>query len=60
MDFVFITYILALLALAIGIYAVLSLRDLEKRLSNRNNIKQVQQKKPLPPIKVERKKGHWD
>lgn len=58
MDFVFVTYIIALLGLAAGLYAVLSVREIEKRLDSKKPTSQS--KKTSQPIKVDRPKGHWD
>jgi Flp pilus assembly protein TadB len=58
LDFVFFTYVIALLGLAASIYAVLSVREVEKRLNSRNT--KPQTKQPVPTSVVNKRKGHWD
>jgi hypothetical protein len=57
-------YAIAVLALAVSVYALWSLEEIRIYYkSSRNKTSKPnawEQYKNLPPIKVDRKKGHWD
>ena len=57
-------YAIAVLALAVSVYALWSLEEIRRYYENsRNRINKPnawEQYKNLPPITVERSKGHWD
>lgn len=57
----FAIYFIAVLALAVSVYALWSLEEIrlfyEKKYSNQKKYIEIKSK---PPITVPRKKGHWD
>lgn len=56
LEFVFLTYVLALIAVVISLYVWYELSEYKKMLRNKPKTK-VQ---PKPPVVVKRPKGHWD
>lgn len=54
----FLIYSFATIALGVSIYALWTLEEIKSLFIKRTQTKPP--KKPLPPIKVERGKGHWD
>jgi flagellar basal body-associated protein FliL len=57
-------YAIAVLALAVSVYALWSLEEIRRYYKNSRNKTSkpnaYEQYKNLPPIKVNRAKGHWD
>jgi len=57
-------YAIAVLALAVSVYALWSLEEIRRYYENSRNKTSkpnaYEQYKNLPPIKVNRAKGHWD
>lgn len=53
-EIVFATYIIALVALAMALYAILELREIKNRIYKKPN------SKTRPIIETKRPKGHWD
>jgi hypothetical protein len=56
--FLFLIYIFATIALGVSIYALWTLEEIKSLFTKKTETKPP--RKPLPPIKVERGKGHWD
>lgn len=60
----FAIYFIAVLALAVSVYALWSLEEIRRYYENSRNKTSkpnaYEQYKNLPPIKVDRAKGHWD
>lgn len=55
-NFIFATYVIALIAVAVALYALYEIECVKDNMK-RPNKKQPQKK---PPITVARQKGHWD
>jgi len=55
-HFIFATYIIALIAVAVALYALYEIECIKENMK-KSNKKQPQKK---PPITVARGKGHWD
>lgn len=57
-------YAIAVLALAVSVYALWSLEEIRRYYENSRNKTSkpnaYERYKNLPPIKVDRAKGHWD
>lgn len=57
-------YAIAVLALAVSVYALWSLEEIRRYYENSRNKTSkpnaYEQYKNLPPIRVDRAKGHWD
>lgn len=57
----FAIYFIAVLALAVSVYALWSLEEIRRYYENKNiSSKNYNDWKNRPPIKVNREKGHWD
>jgi len=55
-EFILVTYILSLTALATAVYAIVEIKSLKQ--SNRHQSKS--RARQPEKIKIERSKGHWD
>lgn len=54
-------YVISVAALLISIYALWTLEEIRQQYDNKYNArKNYNQWQNQPPIKVDRKKGHWD
>ena len=58
LGFLLLIYVFSVIALAVSIYALWTLKEIEQMYKTPK--KSSTQRKALPPIKVERLKGHWD
>lgn len=58
---IFLIYIVAVVSLAVSVYALWSLEEIRKYYDNRDiTQKRYQSWKNKPPVTIKRSKGHWD